>query len=294
MGLMHNSLVNRDKNPKTTFSDSVRLMSSNHSPRTILVNQAMMEKVSLDKALEVYKARFANPADFTFVFVGNIHAEDPKVQELICQWLGGLKTKKGQQDAIVDHHVRVAPGIQKNYFSRAMETTTASNRIQYTSYDIPFTLTNDLNMEMIGRILSTRYLESIREREGGSYGVGTYGYVSALPAPEAGLIMQFDTDPKKQARLMEIIHEEVRTIIDNGPLAKDLQKEKESMLKDYQENLEKNNYWCQSLYMYYIYGINYLRDYKPAVESLSAESVQAMLKELVKAGNVFEVVMYPE
>jgi hypothetical protein len=66
------------------------------------------------------------------------------------------------------------------------------------------------------------------------------------------------------------------------------------MLKDYQENLEKNNYWCQSLYMYYIYGINYLRDYKPAVESLSAESVQAMLKELVKAGNVFEVVMYPE
>ena len=294
MGLMHNSLVNRDKNPKTTFSDSVRLMSSNHSPRTILVNQAMMEKVSLDKALEVYKARFANPADFTFVFVGNIHAEDPKVQELICQWLGGLKTKKGQQDAIVDHHVRVAPGVQKNYFSRAMETTTASNRIQYTSYEIPYNLTNDLNMEMIGRILSTRYLESIREREGGSYGVGTYGYVSGLPAPEAGLIMQFDTDPKKQTRLMEIIHEEVKTIIDNGPLAKDLQKEKESMLKDYQENLEKNGYWRNAIYMYYLYGTNEIRDYKAAVEGITAETVQQTLKKLVSAGNMYEVVMFPE
>ena len=294
MGLMHNSLVNRDKNPKTTFSDSVRLMSSNHSPRTILVNQAMMEKVSLDKALEVYKARFANPADFTFVFVGNIHAEDPKVQELICQWLGGLKTKKGQQDAIVDHHVRVAPGVQKNYFSRAMETTTASNRIQYTSYEIPYNLTNDLNMEMIGRILSTRYLESIREREGGSYGVGTYGYVSGLPAPEAGLIMQFDTDPKKQTRLMEIIHEEVQTIIDNGPLAKDLQKEKESMLKDYQENLEKNGYWRNAIYMYYLYGTNEIRDYKAAVEGITAETVQQTLKKLVSAGNMYEVVMFPE
>lgn len=294
MGLMHNSLVNRDKNPKTTFSDSVRLMSTNHSPRTILVNQAMMEKVSLDKALEVYKARFANPADFTFVFVGNIHAEDPKVQELICQWLGGLKTKKGQQDAIVDHHVRVAPGIQKNYFSRAMETTTASNRIQYTSYEIPYNLTNDLNMEMIGRILSTRYLESIREREGGSYGVGTYGYVSGLPAPEAGLIMQFDTDPKKQTRLMEIIHEEVQTIIDNGPLAKDLQKEKESMLKDYQENLEKNGYWRNAIYMYYLYGTNEIRDYKAAVEGITAETVQQTLKKLVSAGNMYEVVMFPE
>ena len=294
MGLMHNSLVNRDKNPKTTFSDSVRLMSSNHSPRTILVNQAMMEKVSLDKALEVYKARFANPADFTFVFVGNIHAEDPKVQELICQWLGGLKTKKGQQDAIVDHHVRVAPGVQKNYFSRAMETTTASNRIQYTSYEIPYNLTNDLNMEMIGRILSTRYLESIREREGGSYGVGTYGYVSGLPAPEAGLIMQFDTDPKKQTRLMEIIHEEVKTIIDNGPLAMDLQKEKESMLKDYQENLEKNGYWRNAIYMYYLYGTNEIRDYKAAVEGITAETVQQTLKKLVSAGNMYEVVMFPE
>jgi zinc protease len=269
-------------------------MSSNHSERTILVNTAMLERVSLYKALEVYKARFANPADFTFVFVGNINPEDAHVQELICQWLGGLKTKKGKREEIIDHHVTVAPGIQKNYFAREMETTTASNRIQYTSYDIPYTLANDLNMEMIGRILSTRYLESIREREGGSYGVGTYGYMDIPPVPEAALLMQFDTDPKKQERLMEIIHEEVNTIIADGPLATDLQKEKESMLKDFQEDLEKNTFWRQTLYMYYMYGVNEVRDYKSTVEAISAESVQATLKELLKSGNMFEVVMFPE
>jgi zinc protease len=149
-------------------------------------------------------------------------------------------------------------------------------------------------MEMIGRILSTRYLESIREREGGSYGVGTYGYITILPEPFAGLIMQFDTDPQKQTRLMEIIHEEVQTIMDNGPLASDLQKEKESMLKDFQEDLEQNTYWRQSMYMYYMYGLNYIKDYKAAVEGITGESVQSMLRRLVKAGNVFEVVMYPE
>ena len=106
--------------------------------------------------------------------------------------------------------------------------------------------------------------------------------------------MQFDTDPKKQARLMEIIHEEVNTIVENGPLASDLQKEKESMLKDYQEDLEKNTYWRQSLYMYYMYGDNNIRDYKAAVEAITAETVQNTLKELVKAGNMFEVVMFPE
>ena len=294
MGIMRNQLANRDKNPKIAFSDSVQMMSTNHSPRTILFNNEMLDRVSLDKALAVYKARFANPADFTFVFVGNINPKDPKVQELICLWLGGMKTKKCAREEVIDHHITVTMGQQKNYFSRAMETTTASNRIQYTSYDIPFTMANDLNMEMIGRILSTRYLESIREREGGSYGVGTYGYVMGLPSPRAGLLMQFDTDPKKQERLMEIIHEEVQTIIANGPLATDLQKEKESMLKDFQEDLEKNTYWRQSLYMYYMYGHNNIRDYKAAVEAITAETVQETLRKLVSAGNMFEVVMFPE
>ena len=294
MGLLKNQLLNREKNPKVVFSDSVQMMSANHSERAMLFNMELLDKVNLDKALEVYKARFANPADFTFVFVGNIDPQDKKVQELVSLWLGGLKTQKNKHEDVIDHHVTVTPGLQKNYFSRSMETTTASNRIQYTSYDMPFTMANDLNMEMIGRILSTRYLESIREREGGSYGVSTYGYMTGLPTPRAGLIMQFDTDPKKQARLMEIIHEEVNTIIENGPLATDLQKEKESMLKDYQEDLEKNTYWRQALYRYYMYNENNIRDYRPAVEAITAETVQATLKELVKAGNMFEVVMFPE
>jgi zinc protease len=149
-------------------------------------------------------------------------------------------------------------------------------------------------MEMIGRILSTRYLESIREREGGSYGVGVAGQMTILPKPRATLLMQFDTDPKKQSRLMEIIHEEVQTIIANGPLASDLQKEKESMLKDYQEDLEKNSYWRTALYMYYLYGQNNIRDYKAAVENITAQSVQSTLKQLVDANNMFEVVMFPE
>lgn len=294
MALMKTQLINRDKNPKTTFSDSIQMMSTNHSERTILFDTAALKHVSLDRAMAVYKERFANPADFTFIFVGNINPSDQKVQDLVCQWLGSLKTNKKKIEEVVDHNVTVTLGKQKNYFSRSMETTTASNRIQYTSYDMSYNKANDLNMEIIGRILSTRYLESIREREGGSYGVGTYGYMTILPKPQAALLMQFDTDPQKQQRLMEIIHEEVQTIADNGPLASDLQKEKESMLKDYQEDLEKNTWWRQALYMYYMYGENDIRDYKPAVEAITAETVQITLKELLKAGNVFEVVMFPE
>ena len=292
ISILDSQLANRDKNPKVAWSDSVQMMASNYSDRTLIVNKDLLTKASLDKALEVYQARFANPADFTFFFVGNVDPANAAFQAQVCTWLGGLKTGKKLEKA-ADDKVRVAMGIQKNYFTRKMETKTASNRIQYTSYDMPYTLANDLNMEMIGRILYTRYLESIREREGGSYGVGCAGWMNRYPVPYAQLIMQFDTDPEKQEKLMNIIHEEVMTIVENGPLAKDLQKEKESMLKDFEEDLEKNSYWKSVLSIYYKDDINYITDYKAAVEAVTAETVQATLKKLVEAGNVFEVVMLP-
>ena len=293
MSILNSQLANRDKNPKVAWSDSVQMMANNYSDRTLIVNKDLLTKVSLDKALEVYKARFANPADFTFFFVGNVDPADKAFQAQVCTWLGGLKTSKKKETA-ADDKVRVALGIQKNYFTRQMETKTASNRIQYTSYDMPYTLANDLNMEVLGRVLSTRYLESIREREGGSYGVGCAAWMNRHPVAYGQLIMQFDTDPEKQEKLMNIIHEEVNTIVENGPLATDLQKEKESLLKDFEEDLEKNNYWTTVLSMYYKNGINYITDYKAAVEAVTAATVQATLKQLTEAGNVFEVVMLPQ
>lgn len=293
MGLLENQLLNKDANPKAIFRDSVSLMTGDHSPRIVLNNMETLKQVALDKIMRIYRERFANPADFTFILVGNIDPNDKELQRLVNTYLGGLKTTK-KREAFVDQHIRAPKGVVKNYFAREMSTHTASNRIQYTSYDIPYTLENGLTMELIGRILSTRYLESIREREGGSYGVGTYGYVTAWPVNRAALIMQFDTDPDKQKRLMEIIHEEVQTIIENGPLTSDLDKEKASMLKDFSENVEKNDWWLSTLDEYLKLGVNNYTDYVKTVESIDGAKVQHLLKQLVEAGNMFEVVMMPE
>ena len=45
--------------------------------------------------------------------------------------------------------------------------------------------------------------------------------------------------------------------------------------------------------MNYFYDIDYIADYKSAVEGITAESVQSMLKKLIASGNMFEVVMLP-
>ncbi|MCQ2324749.1 MAG: insulinase family protein [Paludibacteraceae bacterium] len=292
MSLIENSIANKAAQPDALFNDSVTLMRADHNPRAFVLNKESLGKVDLDVIMNIHKTLFANPGSFTFTIVGNVDPQDKAFRKMLCQYIGSMKAK-GKKSAFKDSGVRRPAGLQKNYFALNMQTRKASNFIEYSSYDIPYTLDNALNMRIIGRILDTRYLESIREREGGSYGVGVAGRVTRHPVDCAFLLMSFDTDPEKQERLMAIIHEEVQTIAQNGPLAQDLNKEKAALLKDHEQDLEDNEWWSSILQVYDVYGLNYITDFVPAVNALTGESVQAMLNKLLEAKNMYEVVMTP-
>ncbi len=291
ISMLETQLAARDKNPKTAFSDSISQTTTSHNPRTLIINTDLIKRVDQLRAIEIYKERFANPADFFVTFIGNINPADEATRQIICTWLGGLKTDKSRE-TYTDNGIRYPKGKVNNYFTKEMETKTASNRIVYSG-KMKATLANRLNMGIIGDILGTRYLESIREKEGGSYGVGCAGYVMEDPIEQAVLLMQFDTDPEKQQKLMSIIHKEVMEIIENGPRADDLQKAKENRLNTLAEDMEDNGWWQTILDRYYQDGVDYLKDYKRTLEKVNAKSIQKTLKALVKQGNVIEVVMLP-
>lgn len=292
MSSARSALANRDANPKSVWSDSINMVITCHSPRTQIENLAWLDRINIDKSLEIFRQRFNNPADFLFTFTGNINPENAATKQAILKWIGGMKTLKTREQ-FTDNGVRTPQGIVKNYFKREMNTHTASNFIYYTGR-MDYNLANKLNMEAIGEILGQRYLESIREREGGSYGVGTAGRIAKYPLQTASLIMNFDTDPEKQAKLINIIHQEIEEILKNGPRADDLQKVKESMLKDFNEDIEKNSYWNDAvLYRYYIDGMDYTTEYKKAVEAITSETIVKTLKTLIDQKNVAEIVMLP-
>ena len=293
MAMLRNNLKNKAKNPKAIFRDSLSLFSTDHSVRTLIMNEEFADRIDLDRALTHYKARFANPADFTFVFVGQIDPNDPQTKELILQWIGGLKCK-GKKEHLVDWNVRQPEGDNKLYFRQPMATRTATNRIEYALYDTPYDMSRRLNLQMVGRVLDTRYLESVREREGGSYGVGVGGGMKQVPVTKQYLIIQFDTDPDKQERIMEVINEEIQTILRDGPLASDVDKEKASMLKDHEENMRDNDWWQTVIYRFYRYGEDVVENYVRTVEGITQESVQDALRTIVNANNRIEVVMLPE
>ena len=285
------SLANRATDPRSAFSDTINTWISNNHPRNVLVNIEMLDKIDQDKAIEIFKERFAVPADFTFVFTGNVNPDDEAVKNAVLMYLGGLKTKK-KAEKYTDNGVRKPKGDMKKYFTKEMKINKASNFILYSG-TMPYNVQTRTSMTAIGSILSMRYLESIREKEGGSYGVGVRGAMNNLPVNEATLLMQFDTDPEKQEKLMGIIHAEVTEIVNNGPRHDDLQKVKENMLKKINEDLAENGWWEAAIVRYYQDGLNMLTDYKPSVEALSPQLIQETLKNLTDQGDVLEVVMMP-
>ena len=285
------SLANAASDPRKAFSDTVNAMVTNHSPRTVLLGLKTLDLIDQDKALAIYKERFALPADFTFIFTGNVDPANDSIKNAIVTYLGGLKSKK-ETEKFTDNNIRKPKGKVNNIFEKEMKIKKASNFILYSG-SMPYTINNRTAMTAIGSILSIRYLESIREKEGGSYGVGVRGSINNTPIEEATLLMQFDTDPLKQAKLISIIYSEVDEIVAKGPRVDDLQKVKENMLKKYTEDLAENGWWQSAVQRFYQDKLNLVDDYKASVEALTPEVIQSTLKNIVSQGNVLEVVMKP-
>jgi zinc protease len=286
------SFANSATDPRKAFSDSLSATISNHNARTVLMNLKKLDLVDQDKALSIYKERFANPADFTFFLTGNIDPNNENVKRIICTYLGGLKTRP-EKEKYIDHNIRKPVGKANNYFTKEMKVKKASNYIIYSA-SLPYNITNKTAVTAIGSILNIRYIESIREKEGGSYGVNVRGSLTNTPIDEASICMKFDTDPEKQQRLMSIIHAEIAEIVANGPRAEDLQKVKENMLKKQNEDLSENSWWQFALIQYQKNGFNFVTDYRPAIEALTATNIKETLQKIVSQGNVIEVVMKPK
>lgn len=286
-------LANRDENPKNSFNDSIVETLYNHNERVVLFNQDFVENINHDKALQIFHERFSGPQDYRFYFVGNINPNDKKTREIICKWIGAIEDDWRHESYTKFFGAKnIVRDTVKNYFTHPMKTRTASNYIAYSG-NVAYSVQNKVMLSILEDVLFTRYLESIREREGGSYGVHVNTSLLRHPDTTALIVIQYDTDPKKQEKLQSIIHEEIQKIITEGPLEKDIQKAKEILLKSYEDGLGKNNFLLSLLVSKREYNLDYSQ-YKDIVDAITTSCIQQFLKSIVEQGNLVEVVMMPE
>lgn len=283
-------LANASSDPRKIFRDTVSTVMNNYNPRLVLANLETLKKVDQDKAFKIYKERFANPVDFTFVLVGSFKLDS--IKPFVLTYLGGMKTKSSRE-TWKDNNVRNPSGQVSKNFDQAMQVEKNSIYINYWG-GMPFNLTNKVNLSALADILDIRYTESIREDEGGTYGVGVYADLSDVPQEQASLSIVFDTNKEKAPKLISIVQTELDKITKDGVRADDLDKVKKNLLKRYAENQKENGWWKSAIVLYEQDKLNLVSDYETTVKNLSSESIQNTLKALLIQKNRIEIKMNPK
>lgn len=197
-------------------------------------------------------------------------------------------------EGMKDHGMYPPKGVVKNHFKKKMKVPQATVTIGYTG-ELSLTVKNQVLMACLSNILRTAYLETMREKEGGTYGADVSGSINKFPKERFLFQINFDTDPLKKEKLINITYDEIRKIIAKAPSRESLEKVKANLLKNHREQSGEKNaeYWARTATTEFVYGIDG-RNYEKVVTSITPEMVRQFAKKLFSHGNLIEVVMDPE
>lgn len=287
-----NRLENLKKDNDNAFNDTVALANSNHNPRTFLFNEEFLKNIDLKKAEQIYKQRINNAADFTFVFVGNI---PDSALGLIQKYIGNIKSNPAATETFKDHNIEPAKGKTKVVFKRPMEVAKTTAYLSLTG-KMEYSEENALGMYVIGELLSKRFLQTIREEEGGSYGVNVSGSLLTTPKQAFDLSLSFDCNPDKQEKLMQIVWQEINDLKSKPVNANDLEDIKKALLKNREESMKTNSFWSDKIYNITMNQVRFLQDadYKNLISKINQKTIQQLSKQILDSSNSVEVIMNPE
>lgn len=280
------ALQNQELDPMTAFQDTLTVALYGKHPRAIKFTKEMVDQIDYARTMEMYRERFADGDDFTFMFVGNI--DEATALPLMEQYLGALPVKEGAEKYDGKINPTIRKGAYTNNFDRTMQLPKSTVFLLYTGKG-KYDARSKMIMSMFAQVMDMVYTESVREKEGGTYGVGVSGGINHYPKEEVRLQIAFDTDPERRARMTEVIKQGLDDFIKNGPNPEQLARVKEFMLKKYQENQKENAYWMNQLKEYYWNGIDGTKNYEQMVNSITGKEIQKYVKKLIKQGNCIEV-----
>lgn len=260
-----------------------------HNPRRQLISPEIVDTYRFEALPSVYGKLYPGAGGFDFVFVGNV---DPAtLRPLVEKYIGSIPASAPL--TCVDDKARPVEGEVTKDFTVAMQQPKVTVNYLFSGA-MPYTLENKLALTFLAQALDSRYLVSIREEKGGTYGVSVRPGTEYLPQPSYELKIAFDTNREMADELSEIVLEELRRIAEQGPLAEDIEKTREYLLKSWKNGLEQNGSWMQLIQQLKGSGLDYVAGYEQAVRSLDGDAVRRMARKMLDDGNRVKVVMRPE
>lgn len=296
---MHDVLISQNRirvkqmegQPQKMMQDSVSLIASNYNPRTLLFNDAYLDKLTLDRVEKVYRDRICDASDFTFVLVGNVEQEVAKA--MVEKYIGSIPSLN-RNEKWVDRKVRGPKGKVEKVLYFPLENPKSAVMVSFTK-EMKYNLKDGYIVDILSNILTNRYTKSIREEQGGTYGVGVSGSVSLEPVNSYNVSMQFDCDPAKAAELKPLLYAEIDKVIKEGVTVEELDKVIKNTLKESEQGKNHNNYWMSVLTNYCKTGIdvNDPKNFEDILKALTPKDVQNFAKKFFKGADVLDLILAP-
>ena len=289
MKMVRTQLDNAKTNPDYLMQEKVIDVTYGNNFRRQMLSNELVDKFSFEQLPAIYAKLYPGANSFVFTFVGNI---DPQtLKPLVEKYIGSIPATKKPMTFVDDKANRVKGEVTED-FKVSMQQPKVSVHYSYSG-QIPYTLKNKMALTFLTQALNSRYLISIREEKGGTYGVQVQGSTDYIPHETYTMTISFDTNEEMADELCEIILKEIQEIAENGPKTEDIEKTREFLLKNWKNSLEMNQGWMNYIQAKYGSGLDYLADYEQVVRNLTNADVQALTKKMLADGNLVKVVMRP-
>jgi zinc protease len=277
--------------PQVIFSDTLSKIVSMNSPRVISIpSDAQIDQINLNRAIEIFKDRFADASDFTYFMIGNFNVEE--VIPLLETYIGGLPSLKR-----VETWKDVTPGFPKGLVvvDVPKNSEPQSTVAMVWKGDFKWKDRNRQAFSMLMNILLIKCRESMREDQGGVYGVSINGSSSKLPRPKYSITSSWGCNPENIDKLTLTVLEEMNKIKKDGPSDIDLNKVKETLIRDRETRIKENGFWLAALQNHFLYGDKLLSidDYKNYISSFTGKDIQTVARKYLNTESYVQVALTP-
>ena len=282
-------LPNLENQPNYKLQKELFKVLYNDSPRHQMISQEVVDAASLQTLEKYFRMMFNDAAGLTFLVVGDIDMDTLK--PLVEKYIGSLpKGKKALK--WTDDGVRLPKGRIEDIFTVDMQTP-MSTVVQVHSAYFPYSAERSAALDAISYILDIRYTNSLREDEGGTYGASTNVGFSRRPEERAMIQVVFACRPSLCDKLRSLALDGINDLAANGPTDEELTSAVLNLKKNLPERRQTNSYWQGAIESYELYGHDVDVENEAAINALTKEKVQAVLKDILAQGNLLEVVMKP-
>jgi len=285
-------LAGRDRLPQSAFSDTIVITLGRNSPRMQPLTLAKAETLNPSRGLQIYRERFADFGDFTFLFVGNVVLDS--LRPLVERWIGGLPSQ-GRQE----HWKDVDPPNLDGVITKTVRKGKEPVAQQLVFFQGPTTATGPearIAAAAAAGILETRLLEQLREAMGATYGVQASSQVNAIPRPSYTSTVSFSSKPELADSLWSAAWRTIAALQADGPTADELAKFVALQQRSSEVAVRTNDFWAATLMQRIRVGepLGTILDWSKRLTALTPVAVRDAARTVLDTTRLARFVLLPE